>query len=179
MSKIERTMKSERIYDGKILSLKIETVELPNRKYSKREIIEHEAAAAVVAMTDNDEIVMVKQYRKAIDKIIYELPAGLLDLNESPKDAAIRELKEETGYITNDIEYLLEFYPSPGFCTEKIYIFAAENLTLGEKNLDPDEFVECENIPYEKALRMIMLGEIVDGKTITGILTYNQLRRKR
>lgn len=178
MEEIERTMKSEKIYDGKILSLKIDTVELPNRKYSKREIVEHNPVSAIVAVTNEDEILMVKQYRKAVDKYIYEIPAGILELNESPQEGALRELEEETGFVTEDIEYILEFFSSPGFCTEKVYVFVAENLIKKEQKLDEDEFLECEKIPFDDILKMIEVGEIVDAKSIAGILAYNQMRRK-
>ncbi|RVU54952.1 NUDIX hydrolase [Anaerosphaera multitolerans] len=179
MEKTERTMKSEKIYEGRIVSLKVETVELPDRMYSKREIVEHDPASAIVALMENDDVILIKQYRKAVDKILYEIPAGILEKNESPKECAVRELREETGFIAKDIEYIIEFYPSPGFCTEKIYVFLARGLEKSEKDLDEDEFIDCEIVPFDKVLKMIELGEIVDGKTISAILTYNEIRRKK
>ncbi|EFI42059.1 NUDIX hydrolase [Peptoniphilus sp. oral taxon 386] len=176
MDKTERTMKTDRIYDGKILSLRVETVELPDKKYSKREIIEHPPAVVIVPVTSNNEIIMIKQFRKPIEKVIYEVPAGLLEINESPIDGAIRELKEETGYHADKVEYMTEFYSSPGFCTEKMYIFSAENLEFEEQKLDEDEFIDLEIVPFDRALKMIKLGEIMDAKTIAGILIYNEMR---
>ena len=176
MEQIERTMKSEKIFDGKILSLRVDTVELPDKKYSKREVVEHEPAVAIVAADDEDNIILIKQYRKAVDKIIYEIPAGCLEIGESPKEGAIRELKEETGYIADSIEYATEFFCSPGFCNEKIYIFMAKGLVKGEQELDEDEFIEYLKVPLEKAVKMIEVGEIMDGKSIIGILMYKNLK---
>lgn len=178
MDNTEITIKTDKIYDGKILSLKVDTVELPNKKYSKREIIEHSAAVSIVAITDNDEILMVKQYRKAIEKEIYEVPAGLIEIGELPKEAALRELREETGYIASNIEYLSEFYTSPGFCTEKIHVFFASGLKLDEQDLDLDEFIELELVKFEDVLKMLGRCEINDAKTMASILYYKEFRRK-
>lgn len=178
MDNTEITIKTDKIYDGKILSLKVDTVELPNKKYSKREIVEHSAAVSIVAITEEDEILIIKQYRKAIEKEIYEIPAGLIEIGELPKDAAMRELTEETGYIASDIQYLSEFYTSPGFCTEKIHVFLASGLKLGEQNLDLDEFIDVEKIKFEDVLKMLDRCEINDAKTIASILYYKEFRRK-
>src|SRR5699024_5032064 len=125
MEQIERTMKSEKVFDGKILSLRVDTVELPDKKYSKREVVEHDPAVAVVAADEDNNILLVKQYRKPVEKSLLEIPAGSLEIGENPKEGALRELKEETGYIAKDLEYITEFYSTPGFCTEKMYIFFA------------------------------------------------------
>lgn len=176
MEQIERTMKSEKIYDGKLISLRVETVELPDQKYSKREIVDHDPAVAILAADEEDNIILIKQYRKAVDKTIYEIPAGCLEIGESPKEGAIRELKEETGYTAQSIEYATEFFCSPGFCNEKIYVFIAKDIEKGEQKLDEDEFIECFKVPLEKAVKMIEVGEIMDGKTIVGILMYKNLK---
>ena len=136
MPYIEKTMKSERIYDGKILNLRVDTVELPDKKYSKREIVEHPGAVAIIAVNEMNELIIIRQYRKAIDRVLLEIPAGKLELNEEPIESAKRELKEETGYIADKIEYVMEFYTSPGFSNEKIYLFLAQGLNEGEQELD-------------------------------------------
>lgn len=179
MDKEERTIKADKIYTGKILSLKIETVELPNQKYSKREIVEHNPAVAVVAVTENDEILLIEQFRKAVEKKLYEIPAGLIEPGENPKDAAVRELEEETGYLAKECEYQNEFFTSPGFCTENMYMFFAKDLEFKEQNLDTDEFIDLVKVPFEEALRMVKFGEIIDAKTILGILLYDKLRRQK
>lgn len=176
MENIERTIKSEKVYSGKILSVKLSTVELPDQKYSKREIVLHDNAVAVVAIHD-DKILLVKQYRISVDKIIYEVPAGMIEHDENPKDAALRELEEETGYRAKNIEYLTEFYSTPGFCTEKLSIFYAKDLEFVGQNLDEGENLEVVEMPLEEAMSMIESGEIMDGKTISSILFYDKFSR--
>lgn len=176
MEIIERIIKSEKVYSGKILSVKLSTVELPDQKYSKREIVLHDNAVAVVAIHD-DKILLVKQYRISVDKIIYEVPAGMIEHDENPKDAALRELEEETGYRAKNIEYLTEFYSTPGFCTEKLSIFYAKDLEFVGQNLDEGENLEVVEMPLEEAMSMIESGEIMDGKTISSILFYDKFSR--
>lgn len=171
----EKTMKCEKIYDGKILNLKVETVEIPGKKYSKREIIEHPGGVGIIALTEDNHVVLVKQYRKAIEKPLIEIPAGRLEVNEEPIETAKRELKEETGYITEDLKYLLEFYTSPGYCNEKIYLFLAKGLTKGETSFDDGEYCETLTYSIDELCKMIDRGEIMDSKTIIGIYYVKQL----
>ncbi len=165
----EKTMKSDKLYEGKLLNLRIDTVELPDKKYSKREIVEHPGGVAVIPITSDNCIVLVKQYRKAVEKFLLEIPAGKLELNEEPRETAIRELKEETGYIAGKVEYLLEFYTSPGFSNEKIYLFIATDLIPGDMELDAGEFIEIEKHNIHDLVKMVDRGEIIDSKTIIGI----------
>lgn len=178
MPYIEKTMKSERIYDGKILNLRVDTVELPDKKYSKREIVEHPGAVAIIAVNEKNEMIMIRQYRKSIDKVLLEIPAGKLEINEEPIESAKRELKEETGYIADKIEYVMEFYTSPGFSNEKIYLFLAQGLTEGEQELDVGEYIDVEKYSVDELMKMIKLGEIVDSKTIVGINYYYNMINK-
>ncbi len=164
----ERTMKSEKLYEGKILSLRVDTVEIPNKMYSKREIIEHPGSVAIVTIVDEDKLVLVKQYRKAVEDFILEIPAGKIEVNEEPKETAIRELKEETGYEASNMEYMLEFYSSPGYCDEIIYIFLTDDITLEEQELDENENIEVQTLQIDEVMKMIKLGKILDGKTIVG-----------
>lgn len=175
----EKTMKSDKIYDGKVLGLRVDTVELPNMKYSKREIVEYPGAVAIVAITEDKEVLLVKQYRKPIEKFLVEIPAGRLEVNEEPRETAKRELKEETGYEVGKLEYLFEFYPSPGITTEKIHIFLATDLIKGERCLDESEHIENISIAFEDVLTKIKRGEISDGKTIIGLyMAKNYLEEK-
>lgn len=174
----ERTMKSTKIFDGKVLQLRVDTVEMEGQKYTKREIVERQPAVGIVAITENDEIILIKQYRKAIDKEIYELPAGMVDFGEEPQKAALRELKEETGYDAKKSDYLLEIYSSPGFTNEKLFIFYAEGLTAGDQHLDEFEHLTVEKVKFDEALKLINLGDIIDSKTVAGILYYNNFRRE-
>ncbi len=165
----EKTMKSDKLYEGKIVNLRIDTVELADRKYSKREIVEHPGGVAIIPICGDNCLVLVKQYRKAVERFLYEIPAGKLELNEEPRETAVRELKEETGYTANKLTYMYEFYTSPGYCNEKIYMFLGEDLVEGEAVPDSGEFIEHETFNMEDLLKMIDRGEILDGKTIMGI----------
>lgn len=124
MNEIEKTMKTEILYEGKILTLRVDTVELPDMKYSKREIIEHSPSVVIIPMIDDENVFVIKQYRKAVDKVLYEFPAGLLESGEDPKEAALRELQEEIKYTADKIEFLFDMYSSPGFTNEKVSVFS-------------------------------------------------------
>lgn len=162
----EKTMKSDKIYEGKILNLRIDTVELPDKKYSKREIVEHPGGVGVIAIDKDGSIVLVKQYRKALEDFSLEIPAGKLEVNEEPRETAIRELKEETGLVASKLSYIMEFYTSPGYCNEKIYLFLAEDLKEVDSQPDEGEFIEKVNITMNQLMKKINRGEILDSKTI-------------
>lgn len=171
----EITLNSEKIFEGKILKLRIDTVELPNKKYKKREIIEHNGAVAILAVTDKNEIILVKQFRKAAEDFLLELPAGKIENNEKSIDCAKRELKEETGFEAKNFEKICYFYTSPGFCTEKIYLYKATDLMETGAEPDEDEFIELLFVNLDEAKEMIKSGKIIDSKTIIGILSYFQI----
>ena len=172
----EKTIKSEMLYEGRILNLRIDTVELPDRKYSKREIVEHSNAVAIIAIKDN-KIFFVKQYRKAIEKVLLEIPAGLLEVNESPREGALRELQEEIGYSSDNMEFLFNSYSSPGFTDEKTTYFLAQDLYESKLDADDDEYIEVVSYDIEETLKMIEDGEIEDSKTVSGILfAYRKLK---
>lgn len=179
MSYEEKTMKTEKVYDGKILNLRIDTVELPDKKYSKREIVEHPGAVGIVAITNNKEIVLVKQFRKAVEKELIEIPAGKLEIGEEPKDCVIRELKEETGYSAEKITYMMEFYTSPGFSNEKLYLFMAESLQEGEAEPEKDEYIEVLKLNINDLISMVDNGEILDSKTIIACITAKKIMEER
>ncbi|NLJ97918.1 MAG: NUDIX hydrolase [Tissierellia bacterium] len=166
----EKTMKTDKIYEGKMVNLRIDTVELPDKKYSKREIVEHPGSVGIIPITDDGSMVLVRQFRKPIEKNLLEIPAGKIEINEEPKETALRELSEETGYMANKMEYLFEFYTSPGFSDEKIYLFLATDLLKGEANPENDEYIEVEKLKIEDLVDMVEKGEINDSKTIISIL---------
>lgn len=178
MTMEEKTMKCERVYEGRIINVRVDTVELPDKKYSKREIVEHPGAVGIVPITSNKEIVLVKQFRKPVEGVLLEIPAGKIESEEEPAICAVRELEEETGFKTDNIQHLLKFYTTPGFSNEIIYIYIAEDLKEGTINLDEDENIETVKIPIEDALKKIRSGEIEDAKTIVGILSYLNLHDK-
>ncbi|MBP1925414.1 ADP-ribose pyrophosphatase [Sedimentibacter acidaminivorans] len=168
----EITVKSEKIFEGKIINLRVDTVELQNQKYAKREIVEHKGASAIIALNENDELILVKQYRKAVEEFLYEIPAGKINVAEEPRECALRELKEETGYEAKDIAKIYEIYSTPGFSNEKIYLFKAEDLTYTATNFDEDENIEVITISKSEAKKMLETGQITDSKTIVGILFW-------
>lgn len=171
----ETTVSSDLIYTGKTIQLRVDTVEVPNKGYQKREIIEHKGAVAIVAITDDNKVVLVKQYRKAIEKEIYELPAGKIEIGETPLECAIRELKEETGYSVDSLKLIHKYYTTPGFSNQLVFIYLAKNLIPGESNLEEDEFLEVYEIDREEAYNMVINNEICDSKTAIGLLLTKEL----
>jgi len=139
-----------------------------------REVVRHPGAVVIVPQLGPDRVVLVKNYRIAIDEHLWELPAGTLEPNESPLDAATRELEEETGYRPGRIEPMGEFYTSPGFCDELIHMFVAHDLTFVGQRLEPHEQIEAHDFAWSDALAMIDDGQIKDGKTIAGLLMQSR-----
>ena len=170
----EKTISSDRIYTGKVISLKVDTVEVENKGYQKREIVEHCGAVGIVAINDNNEVVLIKKFRKAIEKVIWEIPAGKLEVGENPKECAIRELKEEAGYEAENLKLIHKFFTSPGFSNQKVYIYLATGLIVGEHSLD-DQSLEVYKIDLEDAYNMVIRNEIEDAKTLIGILLAKEL----
>lgn len=171
----EKTLKSEKIYEGKLINLRVDTVELPHQKYSKREIVEHCGAVGILGITKENKIIFVKQFRKPVEEILLEIPAGKIEANEAPEDCALRELKEETGFSTNNIKKLLEFYTTPGFSNEVMHIFLATELEEGIATPDEDEDIELVYLSFDEAISKILKGEIKDSKTIISILAYKNI----
>ncbi|HOC09917.1 MAG TPA: NUDIX hydrolase [Bacillota bacterium] len=167
---MEKTLESKRVYEGRIINLRLDSVSLENGNTAMREVVEHPGAVGIVALKENGDIVMVKQYRKAVEQVLLELPAGKLEQGENPLDCAARELTEETGYTAGDLRYLVSFYTSPGFSNEVMHMFLATDLKEGKNDPDDDEMVETVEISRDRAMDMILKGEIKDGKTIAGIL---------
>lgn len=173
----EKTIHDEQIFQGKMINLHVQTVELPNGKYSKREIVRHPGAVAILPFTTDGKLIVVEQFRKALDRSIIETPAGKLERNEEPLLCAMRELKEETGYTSKQITYLVSFYTSPGFADEIIHLYIAYDCVPGENQLDEDEFVEPLTITLEEARQMIKNQQIIDAKTILSIYYWELLTK--
>ena len=177
MNLSEKIIDSEYLYNGKILNLRKDRVTLPNGKEAFREIVELSGASAIMPITEKDEIIFIRQYRCPFSEILLEIPAGKIDEGESPDVCAIRELREETGAIAKNIEKLGVIYTSPGCLKEKLHLYVATGLEFVDMELDPDEFLEVLKISFNKALEMVKNGEIVDGKTVSAILMYNEKRK--
>ena len=162
----EKTIKSERIYAGRIVNLRVDTVSLPDGRTKKREIVGHPGAAAIVALMD-DGVLLVEQYRKAVETGTLEIPAGTLEAGELAEQCARRELVEETGFQALKMDKLTDFYPSPGFSSEIIHIFKASGL---KKVPDADAELPITFVPLNELLTKVRNGEVRDGKTIIGVL---------
>ena len=169
---VEKTIHSQPIYHGKVISLKVDDVTLPNGETSKREIVNHPGAVAVIAITEEGKLVVVEQYRKALERSIIEIPAGKLEPGELPEVTAVRELEEETGYGCKELTYLQSFATSPGFADEIIHLFIARGLYQIENRaaMDEDEFVELMEITIEEGEQMVASQKIFDAKTAFAIL---------
>ena len=165
MEHFEKTLKVENIYTGKIVTLNIETVLLPNENKTKREIVKHPGAVAILPITEEGEVVLVKQFRKALNSELLEIPAGKLEKDENPQECALRELQEEIGYTANRMTYIGTFYTSPGFTNEKVYIYKAEELLPSKLEKDNDEFITVIKYRKEEVLQMLEEGDIFDAKT--------------
>ena len=170
----EKTLKSEKIYEGTIINLRRDKVTVQGGT-SYREIIEHNGGAVIAALTEDKKLVMVRQYRKPADKVMLEVPAGKIDPGEMPLEAAVRELKEETGYTASKVEFLTEFYPSVGYSEERLYLYLCTGLTPGETCFDENEAIEIEEIDLGRLFKMAMSGELDDAKTIIAILMVKAL----
>ncbi len=166
----ERTVKREIIYKGKVLTLRKDKVLIKGGKTSYREIIEHNGAVGILPITENEKVILVKQYRKAAEKIILEIPAGKIEGKDDPFETAKRELKEETGYTAKEMKFITKIYPAIGYSTELIYIYMAKGLLEGETDFDEGEDIQVLEIKLEKAIEMVYSGEIEDAKTIIALL---------
>ena len=173
----EKQLSAEYMYKGKIISLRRDKALLPNGNTATREVVEHNGGVCVAALTDNDEVLFVRQFRYPYMEIIPEIPAGKRDKSdEDPLECGKRELKEETGATAEKFIPLGKLYPSPGYCGEIIWMYAATGLSYGEQNPDDDEFLTVEKIPLNKAVEMILSGEITDAKTQAAVLKLKVLK---
>ena len=171
MDMTEKTVKKNYVYQGKILSLRVDDAALPDGKPCKREIVEHSGGACILYV-ENDSVLLVKQFRYAYGETLWEIPAGKLEKGEEPFLTASRELEEETGIKSDDLTLLFVDYPTPGYTNEKIYIYEAKNGKKTSQKLDDGEFLTAEFIPLSKVKEMLKTGEIKDGKTIIALLHY-------
>jgi ADP-ribose pyrophosphatase len=167
----EPTVASRTVYRGRVISLRVDDVRLPSGRVAQREVVEHPGAAAVVAVTDQDEVVLVRQYRKAVGRELLEIPAGTLEAGETPLACARRELSEETGLAAGSLAPLVTFVPSPGVLTEEITVFLAQGLrpAAGAARAE-EEGLRVVRVPRERISGLIAAGEIRDAKTLIGLL---------
>ena len=175
MQHTEIKLNSKEIFKGNVFRVTMDQVELENGMTSFREVVHHNGGACILPLTDDDKVLMVRQYRYALKEELWELPAGKLEKDEDPFEAAKRELEEECGLTADHYTPLGEFYPTVGYDTEIIYMWVATGLHTTQMHLDDDEFLTPDRIPLAKAYEMVMRNEIKDGKTIAGVLKLKAL----
>ncbi len=170
MNLTEKTLSQEYQYRGRIINLRLDKAELPSGHIAGREVVEHPGGVCIAALTAQNELLFVRQFRYPYGEVLLELPAGKLDGPEDPLEAGKRELKEETGAAARDYTDLGKLYPSPGYCGEIIHMYMATDLSFGEMSPDEDEFLEVERIPLRRAAQMVLDNEIRDAKTQAAVL---------
>lgn len=164
----------EFVYDGRIVKLHIKTVQLPSGKTATREVIDHAGAVAIVPIMDDGRVMLIQQYRHAVGKVLFEIPAGTLEPNEDPNVAANRELREEIGYAARTLNYIGGIYVAPGYTTEFIHLYIARDLIYDPLAADDDEFIETRPMLMAEALQYIADGTIQDAKSVVGLLRASQ-----
>lgn len=175
----EKTVSQKYEFKGRVINLRVDEAQIPDGTIHTREVVEHNGGVCIVPITEKGEIIMVKQFRYPYGEVIYEIPAGKRDSkDEDPLSCGIRELKEETGCTAEKMIFLGELYPSPGYCAEILYMYAAVGLSYGDTDLDEDEFLEVEKIPLAALIDDILNGKIKDAKTQTALLKVNELIKR-
>jgi ADP-ribose pyrophosphatase len=173
----EETLSSRKVFEGRAVKLRIDTVKLPGGRETTREIVEHENCVAIIALDDADNILLVKQFRKPVEKELLEIPAGGIDAGESPEDAVRREMREETGFLPRKVEKLGGFYSTPGFCTEYLYLYLASDLVLKPLKAEDSESITLVRVPLNEIPGLIASSAICDAKSIAGLLAYMEYRK--
>lgn len=174
----EKTLSSEQKFDGRIIKLYVDKVELEDGRAATREVIRHPGGVCVLPLDENGNVLFVKQFRYPHGKVLLEIPAGKLEYGEKHYDCGLRELKEETGCICDSYDYLGSLIPTPAYDSEVIHMYLARGLHAGAQKLDAGEFLDIERIPLEKAVEMVMNNEIADSKTQIAILKTKLLLEK-
>ena len=167
---IEKTVARKTVFEGKVFRVEVKDVELYDGSISQREVVLHHGGATIVALDEEKNVYMVRQFRSPYEKVLFELPAGKLEKDEDPKECAIRELKEETGMEASSVISLGEMYATPGYCSEIIHMYLATGLSRGEGCPDDGEFLQVIKIPLSEAVSMIDNNEISDAKTMVALL---------
>jgi len=175
----EKTLSSQLIYDGRAVKLRIDTVQMANGRETTREIVEHSDCIAIVAIDADDNVLLVKQFRKPVEKELLEIPAGGIDPGEDPETAVRRELREETGYLPQRVERLGGFYSAPGYCSEYLYLYLATDLVPSQLFAEDTEEISLVRVSVAQIPGLITSGKICDAKSIAGLLTYLEYQKEQ
>ena len=170
-----KVLRRESIFRGKVVDLSVEAIELPNGKTTELDIIRHPGAAAMVPLTADDEVVLVRQFRYATGSWLLEVPAGKLDRGEAPEACAARELEEEIGFVPGEVLPLGWIWTTPGFTDEKIWLYLCRDLSPGRQELQGDEVLTVETVGFDEAVQKVHTGEICDGKSVCALLRAAQV----
>ncbi len=171
---MNETTASERVYEGRVFSVRVDTVQGEGNSSLRRDVVEHPGAVAIVPLTDDGQVVMVTQYRHPVGEWLLEIPAGTLEKGEDPDWCAARELEEETGCTASSMRRLFSMYMAPGYCTELLHVYVAEGLSSGEPRPDDDERIEVTLVPLAAIADMVRDGRIRDAKTIAALMTLGR-----
>lgn len=175
----EKMVSSTQAFSGRLVAVRVDEVELEDGRHTRREVVEHPGAVAIVPVLDGGDIVLVRQFRYAVGRALLELPAGTREPSEPAERTAARELREETGYEAGRWELLTHFFVSPGWCDEELFVYRARDLTTLESALEEDEQVEVVTVRPNEILGLMRDGEIADAKTLTGLLLHLQYEFER
>ena len=173
----EKTISSDLIYEGRAVKLRVDTVKMPNDRTTTREIVEHSDCVAIIALDDEDNVLLVSQFRKPVEKELLEIPAGGVEPGEDIEDCVRRELREETGFLPQKIERLGGFYSSPGYCTEYLHFFLATDLTHSPLQAEDSENIKLVRVKLSEVLGLINSGDICDAKSIAALLFFFEHRK--
>lgn len=174
---MEKTLSSQLVYEGRAVKLRIDTVRMPNGRETTREIVEHSDCVAIIAVDADDNVLLVSQFRKSVEKELLEIPAGGIEPCEEPETTVRRELQEETGYLPEKVQRLGGFYSTPGYCTEYLYLYLATDLVLSPLSAEDTESIRLVRMPINQILDLITSAKICDSKSIAGLLTFLESKK--
>ncbi len=174
---MEETLSSQLIYDGRAVKLRVDSVRLGSGRQTTREIVEHSDCIAVVVIDENHDVLLVKQFRKPVEKELLEIPAGGIDAGEAPEEAVRRELREETGYMPRKVKRMGGFYSAPGYSSEYLYLYLATDLVPSQLIAEDTEEIKVVRVPIAEIPDLITSGRICDAKSIAGLLIYLEYRK--
>ncbi|MAG15408.1 MAG: NUDIX hydrolase [Dehalococcoidales bacterium] len=175
---MEKTLSSQLIFNGRVVKMRIDTVQTPGGRQTTREIVEHADCVAIIAIDDEDNVLLVRQFRKPVEKELLEIPAGGINPGERPETAVRREMREETGYLPRKVSKLGGFYSAPGYCSEYLYLYLATDLISSQLHAEDTAEIRLVRLPTNQILNTITLGGICDAKSIAGLLTYLSSRKE-
>jgi len=176
---LEKTLSSQLIYDGRAVKLRVDTVRMPDGRQTTREIVEHDECVAIVAVDADDNVLLVNQFRKPVEKELLEIPAGGIDTGEDPETTVRRELREETGYMPGKVARLGGFFSTPGFTNEYLYLYLATDLVHSPLHAEDTDNIKLVRVPVAQVPDLITSGDICDAKSIAGLLTFLEYQKRQ